>query len=641
MYVRQFKMANQKITDLNRLNHLESDDLFIVVDTDSKSNTASPTGETKGISAGSLAVELNKIANNEVGIDFKHLRDVPDTYDDNKGGYIKINKEGTGIEFTDSPGASEQSFPGSFLETHQDGKLQEYSVGDILWVSSSNKFAKASCTDIQRSEAIGIIRKIIFTNPESEINRIIEKVSIVFNGYITFEYDVSHAGGPISIEKRPLDPDDNSLTQVYQKQLLEPGKTYFLGTSGSLIDFDPSELINLTDTVSKPMLVATSKNTGIIMNYRGLVCSSDEQSNKFVVYEPSACNSIKTGDVVRIKRKSVRTEINNENSPPTQEFDNKVISENILPSFLGRESGTTEYALCNSASQHKTTSTQENNYSPPVEDDHYGCDMLGIVISSTSDFFEIQTSGMVEFTPPQYQSDENVQLPNGEQQPVNKPITDGLFKSGYTYYVESFPINSDQLAATNQTTELRNSVYDYAPEELSEYYNLQDGQQRSVLGQKLTPLLNGTSPFRNTTIINPFTRDHTTGKVLTYSKAAFYAVSPTKILILNQTTYPNPKDRCNAIDPTTWTPCAYDARVTQNFTVNRTRKFTGQTELEKFSSDFLKVAWPDAGTNDRSLITFIFEYTENNKEVTEFETHELVRLDSVDDSNWVYVRKIA
>jgi hypothetical protein len=146
-------MANQKITDLNRLNKLEPEDLFIVVDTDSKSNSASPTGETKGISATSLALELTKIANNEVGIDFKNLRDVPDTYEENRGGYIKIRNDGSGIEFTDSPGASEQSFAGNYLQTHVNGELQTYEVGDILYASSSNKFAKATSTSLDEAEA--------------------------------------------------------------------------------------------------------------------------------------------------------------------------------------------------------------------------------------------------------------------------------------------------------------------------------------------------------------------------------------------------------------------------------------------------------------------------------------------------------
>ena len=60
--------------------------------------------------------------------------------------------------------------------------------------------------------------------------------------------------------------------------------------------------------------------------------------------------------------------------------------------------------------------------------------------------FEIQTSGMVEFDLPQYQSNETITLPSGDTQYVNKELKDGLFKTGYTYYVESFPINSDQLS---------------------------------------------------------------------------------------------------------------------------------------------------------------------------------------------------
>ena len=58
--------------------------------------------ETKQVTAENLATQLNNIAS-EKHIDFKNLRDVPNSYDDHKDGYIKINKEGTGIEFTESP----------------------------------------------------------------------------------------------------------------------------------------------------------------------------------------------------------------------------------------------------------------------------------------------------------------------------------------------------------------------------------------------------------------------------------------------------------------------------------------------------------------------------------------------------------
>ena len=192
-------MANQKITDLNRLNNLEPEDLFIVVDTDSKSNSASPSGETKGISATSLAVELTKIANEEVGIDFKNLRDVPDTYEDNRGGYIKIKNDGTGIEFTDSPGASEQAFSGTHLQTHVNGELQTYAVGDILYASNSDKFSKASCVVENEAEAVGIIRKIKYADNNTQTNQAIEKFSLVFNGFISWDWNEEVIGGPLSI----------------------------------------------------------------------------------------------------------------------------------------------------------------------------------------------------------------------------------------------------------------------------------------------------------------------------------------------------------------------------------------------------------------------------------------------------------
>jgi len=625
-------MANQKITDLNRLNKLEPDDLFIVVDTDSKSNSASPTGETKGISATSLALELTKIANNEVGIDFKNLRDVPDTYEDNRGGYIKIRNDGTGIEFTDSPGASEQSFPGNYLQTHVNGELQTYEVGDILYASSSHKFAKASSSSLDEAEAVGIIRKVTLTENSTQTNPLIEKFSLVFNGFISWEWNEETIGGPLSIEKRPIDPNDTQMTRIYKNQLLIPGLTYFLGTRGTLIEFDPSDFLQDTVVVSKPMLIASTKTSGVLVNYRGLVCNSDEQASKFVVYEPSACNSIKTGDVLRIKRSSVRTKI--DNFTTTSTYDTSLIEESVLPNFLGRESGTTQYALCNSAAQMKLTGDNA-----PVEDDNYGCDMLGIVINSTSDFFEIQTSGMVEFEPPSYEARLTPENSNGTNVTRTETyVLDQLFLTGYTYYIESFPINADQLAATNQTTELRNSIYDYSAEEIGGYIM----KENTLITTKLKPLMNGTSPFRNTSAISPFSRSHTSGQVLAYAKPAFYAVSPTKILILNQQAYPNPKDVCNSIDPTSGSPCTpHRQRHEQSFTVNRSRLFTGQTELESFSSKFLNVAWPSASTHDKSIITFIFEYIQDGEQHEQFESHECVKMDATDGSFWTYVRKIS
>lgn len=638
-------MANQKITDLNKLHQLEEDDLFIVVDTDSKSNSASPTGETKGISASSLASELTRISNNEVGIDFKNLRDVPNSYDENKGGYIRINDNGTAIEFTDSPGASEQSFPGSSLESHDMGEPQEYNVGDLLISSGDNKFKKASCLSAESAEVIGIIKKIKY-RPVSDnsalLSSVIEKVNIVFNGLVKWDWDSEQIGGPLKIEKRSISPVDNlTYTEVYEDQLLEPGQTYFLGRNGTLIDFEPSEDPTITDTVSKPVLIATSPTSGVMVNYRGLMCSSDESANKFVIYEPASCNSIKIGDVLRIVRKQVRISV--DHLDHSSSYDENLLHEQIMPSFIERESGIISddkmnYALCNSASQLKATDPNG-----PLEDDNYGCDMLGIVINSSSDFFEIQTSGIVEFDLPLTETGNNITEVDGSLTPETLPIRK-LFNEGYTYYIESFPLNDDQKADTNKPSELRNSIYDFSPEEIGQALSKEsDGRfTNPIMNASLTPYLNGTTPFRNTTMVDPFKRDPVTGKVLSYSKPAFYALSPTKILILNQTAYPNPKDVCNAVDPTSGTPCAnYDVRDTKNFSVNRTSSFTNQSDLEEFGNNFLKSAWPSANINDKGVITYVIDTIVSGNNVTLFETHEYVKIDSLTNANWNYLRRIS
>ena len=108
---------------------------------------------------------------------------------------------------------------------------------------------------------------------------------------------------------------------------------------------------------------------------------------------------------------------------------------------------------------------------------------------------------------------------------------------------------------TNQTTELRNSVCDYSPEEIGGYVN----EENTLLTTKLRPLLDGTSPFRNTCSISPFSRSHTDGSVIAYSKLSFCTVSPTKILILNQQHIQILKIY-HAIDPTSGSPCTSHAR---------------------------------------------------------------------------------
>lgn len=619
-------MANQKITDLNKLLTLSKDDLFIVVDRDSKSNSSSPTGETKGISAESLALQLNEIAAGETGINFKNLKDVPDSYEGFQNGYIKINSKADGIEFTDSPGSSEKYYNYSEFEQYDSNNdIIKYHEGDVLLINSNMKFQKGSASNVDTSEVIGIIRRIKYDSIDSQQ---IIGINIVFNGLIEFEYPETTDVGFIRIEKISTNPLDEKLSVVYENQLLIPGKTYFLGNDGTLCDFDPTQEIGFDNYVSKPMLVATTQTSGVVMNFRGLVGSDEEQSNKFIIPNYTSCNSIKTGDVLRIKRKHIRTSINGNQS----EFSNTLLEESVKPEFLGRETGTTDYALCNSASQHLTEVT-DTNPNPPIEDDSYGCDMIGIVTQSTLDYFEVQTSGMVEFNLPSYTTMTTNQL--GEVEKTTN-VLPTLFLPGYTYYIESFAINSDSNAESNSPSQLRNTIYDYTPDELGEFFSGVD----SSLSNTIKPIASGEVPFRNTTIVNPFERDSTTGKVLSYSKPAFYAVSPTKILILNQAVYPNIKDRCNVIDPTLGTPCGYNKDESRTFTITRSQQFQTNSDVEIFSSNFLNTSWKTAGTYDLAVLNFVFETTQSGEQNTVFKSYELRKTTDNPNSSWFIVREL-
>jgi len=205
-------------------------------------------------------------------------------------------------------------------------------------------------------------------------------------------------------------------------------------------------------------------------------------------------------------------------------------------------------------------------------------------------------------------------------------------------------VNTDPNASTNQSTELRSSIYDYTPEDLGVKIasDADPLSTPSALVRTLQPLMDGTSPFRNTTIVNPFERDTATGHVISYSKPAFYALSSSKILILNQPAYPNPKDRCNAIDPQTGIPCVNTARESKSFSINRPEKFTNDSAVESFSSDFLKVAWPTAYTRDEAVITYIFETTDSNGDtITEFESYRMSKIVSGIDTNWTLTGRVA
>ena len=51
------------------------------------------------------------------------------------------------------------------------------------------------------------------------------------------------------------------------------------------------------------MLIATGSKSGVIVNYRGLVCEGDEEeAKKFIIEYTASCSDIKVGDIVRVKR---------------------------------------------------------------------------------------------------------------------------------------------------------------------------------------------------------------------------------------------------------------------------------------------------------------------------------------------------
>ena len=108
----------------------------------------------------------------------------------------------------------------------------------------------------------------------------------------------------------------------------------------------------------------------------------------------------------------------------TSEFEG--VAESVLPSYLDFESGDSPYVLANAASQNTPDSISL--------EDSFGCEYIGIVTLATSDFFQIQTSGMIKFEIPSG-------LTDSEADVNTKP--NALFKRGYTYYLESFDISLD------------------------------------------------------------------------------------------------------------------------------------------------------------------------------------------------------
>lgn len=551
-------MANQKITDLNKSVKLSNEDLFIVVDKDEYGT--SPTGETKSISAQTLAEQLAEIKHNDVGIRFSELSDVPNEYNDSAGSFIKVSDDGSGVEFTESPGFSEISVhPHELFQNPESSQHIVYRVGDVLLRDpNTNTYRHASSENPDLAEAVGMIRKI-----KRDIDGEIISVNIAFGGHV-------HFSEPIHIEKYEIDVSAIMATE----SVLVGGKTYFLGRSGKLADYDPSEQINESEPhVSKPMLIATGPQSGVYVNYRGLLSEKNDEPHKFVIEYSASCSKIKVGDVVRVRRKIKRNKSGGfgDSAEKINEFDG--IPENVVPSYLDFESGESPYVLANSASQDMPDELSN--------EDAYASEFVGMVTIATSDFFQVQTSGMITFEVPSALASDT----------PNETNPNAIFKRGYTYYLDSFDITADVNSYSEVSKRLRRTIYDYNADEISDWFDNKEGDSY------IDKVTNGINPFRNTTINNPFRRDPDTKKVICYAKPVFYAVSENQILLLNHPVYPTPYDTCNAINPTLNEPCVSHTEE-KSFTVSKP-----QTAF--IASEYLHSVWKTAEKRDVAIINLV------------------------------------
>ena len=548
-------MANQKITDLNKHTKLTGEDLFIVVDKDEYGT--SPTGETKAINAKTLAEQLAEIKHSDVGIRFSELADVPNEYIESAGSFVKINDTGDGVDFTESPGHSEITVKHEELfQSIESNQVIVYRVGDVLMRDpATNTYKHASSDNPDSAEVVGVIRKI-----KKDIEGEVIQVNIAFGGHVVFEE-------PVHVEKSQID----NTTAMATESVLVGGKTYFLGRIGKLSDYDPSIQVNDNDPhISKPLLVATGPQSGIFVNYRGLLSEKTDEPHKFVVEYSASCSKIKVGDIVRVRRR-IKRNINGKFGSTIENANNAFegMPESIRPAYLDFESGESPYVLANSASQDAELTS----------DDAYACEFIGIVTIASSDYFQIQTSGMVTFDMPS-------SIISDDTSVIEK--SNAIFKRGYTYYLESFDITSDQNTNV-YTKRLRRTLYDYSTDEINDYYG------NSIVDSNIEDVVTGVSPFRNTTINNPFARDPETQKVTSYAKPVFYAVSENQILLLNHPTYPMPFDTCNAVNPIANQPC-------REF--NQSKSFTMDESLGDVS-EFLGDKWSDASKGDLADIQLI------------------------------------
>ena len=569
-------MANQKITDLSRLQKLAKGDLLVVVDTSANGVSGSPTGETMAIEAGTLAGQLAEIQQGDVGISLPSLSDVPNSYSGWSGGYLQINETEDGVVFTDSPGAAELSVPifdengiSNFYIEAGSTVEETYKIGNVL-TRKDGKYKKATSifkneNEEIEEEVVGVIRKIKRETP-SDSRSTITHINVAFGGHIEFQNSNGSSAYPVAY---------NSATNLIEPTPLIDGKTYFvssdniLAESGLLSLYDPGQSYSDAEThISKPLLVATSETTGVLVNYRGLVCESGDEPHKFVIEVVASCTNVKVGDVMRVKRKIRRNSDNSFGNNLGSAFEEEL--EDIYPSFLD-VAPEGEYALANARAAYSTT---ENPISE--QDLSYYSDVFGIVINATKDYFQIQTSGMIKF-----------ERPAGLENANN---TGAIFKQGYTYYLDAF--DPEFLNTEFSKPRLSQTIYDY---NTSQFIEAGNGNYSDV---DMASVINGERPFRNVTINNPFSRDDISGNVTVYQKPVFYAVSDTQILILNHPAYPSPVDQCNAVNPIANSTTKCSSKGTE---VHLT---TNEAPFSNFdANNFLNSTFPNAKEDDVVIIT--------------------------------------
>jgi len=536
-------MANQKISDLNSISNPEDltpEDLLVVVDSDEKT---SPSGETKKISAEVLASALTMLSIGKLGVSFTNLRDTPDSYStDNNGNFIKVKVSETAsgesvgqLEFVESPGASEQTF-----EFDGNFESDDMSTTDIdeghFFVGALVRRATSGKFAIASANDPDLAECVgIIKKIKRNNESVISHITIVFNGYVEFQAEDESGISVIS----NYDPVESTKTTD-----LHSGEVYFLGTHGLLFNNDPSATGgDGNSNVSKPVLIGAGGLRGFFVNYRGMYNPEDEEANKFIIEREESCADFEIGDVVRI-------------SSVTGEF------------------------VMSSAEDFDTS------------------DVLGIVVSASTNHYVVQTNGMVTF-----------ELPSDID-----GVTESLhFIPGTQYYLTDLDI----MFSDNEKNNPRYSLHEWA-------YKLDDNTRLalrksfpadSASSARKTPI-NGT-PFRNSQPFDPASplvlKDDQSGYYETFSRPVYYAVAKNRILLTNHRTLPNPNLECF--------DCLKNSETVKSiFWPTYPMGDIEPTNFTNSANLFLNKVWPSAGTGhmatlyDNSENTSRWRYSHNNWE---------------------------